>query len=198
MSVSNFKNVTIRSWAIGLGSSAACVLLCALLLGQQEATPQAGTQRLGESRAEADSASSGCIACHGQTDSASMHTTGTVRLGCTDCHGGDASVLPPSGAQKGSAGYDEAKKKAHPKPSIPELWRARGSANPVRPFTEWLKETQEYIKFVNPGDLRVAAETCGSAGCHVKEVRAVRTSMMTTGAMLWGAALYNNGGFPYK
>ena len=30
------------------------------------------------------------------------------------------------------------------------------------------------------------------------EVRNVRTSMMTTGAMLWQAALYNNGGAPYK
>ena len=68
----------------------------------------------------------------------------------------------------------------------------------MRPYTEWLKETKEYIQFVNPGDLRVAAQTCGSAGCHVKEVLAVRTSMMTTGAMLWEAALYNNGGFPLQ
>ena len=76
------------------------------------------------------------------------------------------------------------------------MWKS--SANPVRPWTEWLKETKEYIQFVNPGDLRVAPQTCGSAGCHVKEVFAVRTSMMTTGAMLWEAALYNNGGYPYK
>ena len=125
-----------------------------------------------------------------------MHTTGTVRLGCTDCHGGNASVMPPAGAQKGSAGYDEAKKKAHPKPSIPELWKS--SANPVRPYTEWLKETKEYIQFVNPGDLRVARRNLRLGRCHVKEVCAVRTSMMTTGAMLWEAALYNNGGYPYK
>ena len=58
------------------------------------------------------------------------------------------------------------------------MWSS--SANPVRPFTEWLKETKEYIQFVNPGDLRVAEQTCGSAGCHAKEVLAVRTSMMTT------------------
>jgi hypothetical protein len=189
MSVSNFKN--LRSLAVGIAASVACALLCALLLAQQS-----GQSRLGESQEEADRNSTGCVACHGQTDSASMHTTGTVRLGCTDCHGGNAGVMPPTGAQKGSAGYDEAKKKAHPKPSIPDLWRS--SANPVRPYTEWLKETKEYIQFVNPGDLRVAPQTCGSAGCHTKEVFAVRTSMMTTGAMLWEAALYNNGGFPYK
>ena len=106
-------------------------VLCALLLGQSQSgqSPQ-GTARLGESREEADRNSTGCIACHGQTDSASMHTTGTVRLGCADCHGGNVDVLPPAGAQKGSAAYDEAKKKAHPKPSIPGMWQS--SANPVR------------------------------------------------------------------
>ncbi len=60
---------------------------------------------------------------------------------------------------------------------------------PERVFTDWLKESYEYIKFVNPGDLRVAPETCGSAGCHASETRAVSTSMMTHSGMLWGAAL---------
>ena len=143
--------MTTRSVAIALSVERRLRALCALLLGQQPSSQS----RLGESQEEADRNSTGCVACHGQTDSASMHTTGTVRLGCTDCHGGNADVMPPAGAQKGSAGYDEAKKKAHPKPSIPDLWRS--SANPVRPFTEWLKETKEYIQFVNPGDLRVAA-----------------------------------------
>src|SRR5215469_2929737 len=150
----------------------------------------------GQSQSDATAMSSGCVSCHGQTDSATMHPTGTVHLACIDCHGGNAGAMPPAGAKKGDAGYDDAKKKAHPKPSLPELWRS--SANPVRPYTQWLKETKEYIQFVNPGDLRVARETCGSAGCHAKEVFNVRTSMMTTGAMLWEAALYNNGAFPYK
>ena len=59
-------------------------------------------------------------------------------------------------------------------------------------------KSYEYVRFVNPGDLRVAAETCGTAGCHAPEVMKVKTSMMTHGAMLWGAALYNNGSFPLK
>jgi hypothetical protein len=105
-------------------------------------------------------------------------------------------VQPPSGTKSGEAQYDQAKKQAHPKPRNPGMWKT--SANPVRPFTDWLKESKEYIKFVNPGDLRVAEETCGSSGCHAREVRAVQTSMMTHGAMLWQAALYNNGAFPYK
>ena len=74
------------------------------------------------------------------------------------------------------------------------MWKS--SANPIRPYTNWLKESKEYIQFVNPGDLRVAEETCGTAGCHAREVRAVQTSMMTHGAMLWQAALYTNGALP--
>ena len=43
---------------------------------------------------------------------------------------------------------------------------AKTSANPVRAYTNWLKEDADYIKFVNPGDLRVAEQTCGRSGCH--------------------------------
>ncbi len=136
----------------------------------------------------------GCVSCHGLTDSPSMHTTGTVSLTCVYCHGGNATIAMPANTKPGSPTYDAAKKRAHPQPKLPQLWRS--SANPVRPFADWLKESAEYIRFVNPGDLRVASETCGK--CHAKEVRAVSTSMMTHGAMLWQAALYNNGAFPYK
>ncbi len=176
-------------WAI-LGAGA-LALVCTLLMAQQATSPL-----LRQTDQDAKGKSTGCVACHGQTDSPSMHTTGTIRLGCTDCHGGKADVMPPAGAQKGSAEYDQAKIQAHPKPSIPDLWKS--SANPVRPYMEWLRESKEYIQFVNPGDLRVAAQTCGSSGCHPREVVAVRTSMMTHGAMLWEAALYNNGAYPYK
>ncbi len=119
-----------------------------------------------------------------------MHTTGTVQLSCVDCHGGNASIQKPAGQFE----YTAAKLRAHPKPKYPKLFPT--SANPVRPYTDWLKESAEYIRFVNPGDLRVVNDTCGK--CHIKEVRAVQTSMMTHGGMLWGAALYNNGAFPYK
>ncbi len=171
------------------GVSAA--FLCTYLVAQQS-----DRTRLLQSQEQADSKSTGCVSCHGLTDSPSMHTTGTVRLGCTDCHGGDAAIQPPSGTKSGDAPYEQAKKKAHPQPRIASMWKS--SANPIRPYTNWLKESKEYIQFVNPGDLRVAEETCGTAGCHAREVRAVQTSMMTHGAMLWQAALYNNGAYPYK
>jgi hypothetical protein len=125
-----------------------------------------------------------------------MHPTGTVRLACVDCHGGDATVILPSGAHPGAAEYEQLKNRAHPQPTDSAL--AGVSANPPRLYTEWLRENYAYVRFVNPGDLRVAAETCGSNGCHASEVLKVKTSMMTHGGMLWGAALYNNGSFPLK
>ena len=148
----------------------------------------------GQTAAEADAKSAGCISCHTSTDEATMHPTGTVRLGCVDCHGGDPSVRSAPGLTAADAAYQVARQNAHPKPRTPFLWQT--AANPVRAYTEWLRESPEYVQFVNPGDLRVADRTCG--GCHASEVQRVRTSMMTHGAMLWGAALYNNGAYPDK
>src|SRR5262249_55238010 len=56
----------------------------------------------------------------------------------------------------------------------------------------------DYVRFVNPGDLRVNHISCGTANCHPKIVQENRKSMMTHGCMLWGAALYNNGSVPNK
>ncbi|MGB7174265.1 MAG: hypothetical protein WBD23_12020, partial [Candidatus Acidiferrales bacterium] len=151
---------------------------------------------IGQTQADADKKSAGCVSCHAGVDEPTMHTTGTVRLGCVDCHTGDASVIAPAGSKPGSAEYESAKAKAHPRPSLPWLWKS--SANPLRAYTDWLRENPDYIQFVNPGDLRVADKTCGRSGCHAQEVYSVRTSMMATGGILWGAALYNNGSFPLK
>jgi len=151
---------------------------------------------MGQTPADAERKSAGCISCHTQTDQPTMHATGTVLLGCADCHGGNANIRIVAGVASASSEYEQAKRQAHPQPRDPR-WANR-SANPERAYTEWLKESSEYIRFVNPGDLRVAAETCGSAGCHASEVRNVATGMMTTGGLLWGAALYNNGAYPHK
>src|ERR1700675_4546371 len=148
----------------GIGVSLCVVMLCTLLMAQQRSeapppsAPPANNERplnnptrLGQLQEEADAKSTGCVACHGQTDSPTMHTTNTLRLGCTDFKGGDPNAQPPAGAQPNSAGYDQAKKQAHPKPKLAGMWR--GSANPVRPYVDWMKESKEYIRFVNPGDL---------------------------------------------
>jgi hypothetical protein len=187
------------------------VLVCAALavidLGKTAASERAAesstqaaaeetSSGLGDSLEEAQQRSFGCVSCHNPMDSATMHTTGTVRLGCSDCHGGNAQIALPAGVAPGSARYSDVISQAHPRPRFAE--NARTSANPVRAYTKWLTEDADYIKFVNPGDLRVAEQTCGRSGCHTSEVQRVRTSMMTHGAMLWGAALYNNGAVPLK
>jgi hypothetical protein len=180
----------------------AASLFLAVLAGRMPVAPLraadqiAGPGLMSQPQADADRRSAGCISCHTQTDEPTMHATGTVRLGCTDCHGGNADVHIPAGVAAGSPEYDQMKRQAHPQPRDSEL--VNRSANPERAYTQWLKESPEYIRFVNPGDLRVAAETCGTASCHASEVRNVSTSMMTTGGMLWGAALYNNSGYPHK
>jgi hypothetical protein len=176
----------------------ASALLC---LGGARAANSAPAQTgedvlLLQSQADADRKSAGCLTCHTSTDSPTMHTTGTVRLGCTDCHGGNSEARVAPDSLKNSAAYAEAKRQAHPQPSNSK--DAHSSANPERAYTGWLRESWDYIRFVNPGDLRVAEKTCGTSGCHAAEVRKVQTSMMTHGAMLWGAALYNNGAFPLK
>ncbi len=120
----------------------------------------------------------GCVTCHQNVGD--MHDSPNVKLGCVDCHGGNANCLD--------------KERAHVQPSFPNSWPTSG--NPVRSYTLLNHESPEFIRFVNPGDLRVAQIACGS--CHAREVLEVKKSMMTHGCMLWGAALYNNGAVPLK
>ncbi|MFC0102911.1 hypothetical protein [Sphingopyxis terrae] len=151
-----------------------------------------------QSEADVEAKSKGCYSCHTQTDRPSMHATPAVRLGCTDCHGGDSQS--PAAFGRPELGYDNpynlaAMKLAHPQPTLPGAWGGT-SANPKRSYTLLNKEAPEYIRFVNPSDYRVAREACGS--CHLEIIEATERSLMSTGAMLWGGAAYNNGIVPYK
>src|SRR6202020_289881 len=47
-----------------------------------------------------------------------------------------------------------------------------------------------------PSDYRVVHYPCGA--CHDAEIKATQRSLMSTGAMLWGGAAYNNGILPFK
>jgi hypothetical protein len=176
--------VALVAWAVALAVSSTHPAL-------SSGVPQATTT---DTPGEAQAASAGCVTCHTKTDEATMHPSGTVTLGCATCHGGDPKVSVAAGLDVESKAYRDAKKQAHPQARVSDLWKT--AANPERAYTAWLDESPEYIQFVNPGDLRVADRTCGR--CHAAEVRNVRTSMMTTGAMLAQAALYNNGSAPYK
>src|SRR3546814_10166531 len=84
----------------------ACLLLSgAILVGQINASegekpvardysrviapPAPARQTVAEMMAKSE----GCNSCHVRTDAPTMHVTPAVRLGCTDCHGGDVSVV---------------------------------------------------------------------------------------------------------
>ncbi|MCB2106315.1 MAG: hypothetical protein KDE14_01385 [Rhodobacteraceae bacterium] len=149
-----------------------------------------------QSQANADNKSAGCVSCHVETDQKTMHSVPGVVLGCTDCHGGDASVVVPSGAEREDAGYRVALDKAHVQPLFPESWHYPHSRNPERTYTLLNRESPEFIRFVNPGDYRIAREACGA--CHLEIIQAAERSMMSTGSMLWGGATYNNGILPFK
>ena len=140
----------------------------------------------------------GCVACHGLIEP--MHKYGTtetlekikdgkdaVGLSCTACHGGNPVA--------------RAKEEAHVRPQFPREWQREGKysgANPERSNTLLVRESWEFVRFVNPGDLRVVGKTCAGSACHDVESKNVSRSMMTHGAMLWAAALYNNGSFHLK
>src|SRR5262245_49785448 len=122
----------------------------------------------------------GCVICHTGNDS--MHFDGDEELdiGCVDCHGGDFRETTD-------------KEKAHVQP---RFLKPEDTKNHTRLNAVWNKESDEYIRFVNPGDFRAADAACGK--CHEREVIWAKKSMMTHGGMLWGAALYNNGAYPMK
>jgi hypothetical protein len=146
--------------------------------------------------AAASPVSSGCMSCHTSTDSASGHESTAVTISCVTCHGGNDTIRAPQGSSPGKSAYEKAKRQAHVLPKFPGRWKS--SANPELTVTLLQQERREFVRFINPGDLRVAREACGTEKCHPREVRDVGTSMMRHGAMLWGSALYNNGAYPRK
>ncbi len=148
---------------------------------------------------DADRKSSGCVTCHTTTDRHTMHANPGVVLGCTDCHGGDFKVVRPENTEYRGSGkeqYTAAMNRAHISPRFPKAWNFPSSANPEISYTLLNREAKEFIRFINPGDLRVARDACGA--CHLETVQAVERSLMSTSAMLWGGAAYNNGILPFK
>src|SRR3990167_688536 len=149
-----------------------------------------------QASAEMDAKSAGCLSCHTATDQSSMHASEGVKLGCVDCHGGNAAVNRSLNDQPGSDAYTRALNDAHVQPLFPHAWNFPSSANPERTYTLLNQESPEFIRFINPSDYRGGEEACGA--CHMPVIEATRRSLMSTGAMLWGGAAYNNGILPFK
>ncbi len=150
----------------------------------------------GQTLAQVSAKSDGCYSCHVRTDAPTMHESPAVQLGCTDCHGGDATVMGNSDLPHDHADYVAARERAHVLPKYPESWHYPSSANPKQSYALLNREAPEFIRFVNPSDYRVAREACGA--CHLDTIEAGERSLMATGAMFFGGAAYNNGIVPFK
>ena len=152
--------------------------------------PAPGAKRSAE---EITMANATCVACHTGSDSHTMHES-DQGISCVDCHGGKNDVQVPGGIAKDDRNYARLQDEAHVHPKLKDLWKT--SANPKIAGPRSMHESVDFIRFINPGDLRVANVACGA--CHAQEVKHVTTSMMAHGAMLWSAALYNNGSINRK
>ena len=140
----------------------------------------------------------GCVKCHNNIEPMHRYNArGDVfdkldegkdaqGLTCTACHGGNPAATT--------------QRDAHVQPKFPKEWGCKNgecsSRNPERTNTLLNRESSEFVRFVNPGDFRVVTQSCGE--CHTDENQKASRGMMVHGAMLWGAALYNNGSFPVK
>lgn len=149
-----------------------------------------------QSDSDVDAKSAGCVSCHTDTDAQNMHVSESVKLGCVDCHGGspDVTFSGKSGANLSNLTYKSKMQEAHVLPRYPDAWPT--SRNPERTYTLLNKESPEFVRFINPSDLRIADETCGA--CHQEIVEASTRSLHSSNAMFWGGASYNNGVLPYK
>jgi len=91
--------------------------------------------------------SEGCVSCHTESDAKTMHVSTAVRLGCTDCHGGNASIFNPleGGIPHGNddPGFSAAREKAHVLPKYPGAWHYPHAANPERTYTLLNREANE-------------------------------------------------------
>lgn len=159
-------------------------------------SPKSQTPEMAKAKSE------GCMTCHTETDRHTMHSNPGVILGCVDCHGGDATTrwhgqytLANANAHDTSdPAYRKTMEKAHILPRDVGMWGR--SRNPQISYARLNKEHPAFIRFMNPGDLRVAREACGA--CHLPIIQAQERSLMSTSAMLWGGASYNNGILPFK
>ncbi len=131
---------------------------------------------------------SGCLSCH-RPLKANGRAHGIERahplvkgreLTCVMCHGGDAKARKQS--------------KAHVSPG-------RNATAFLRNLTigELDSVDKAYLRFVNPGDFRVAKDTCGRSDCHQSIFDKIKTNPMSTfsgelGVARYRAGIQNSGG----
>src|ERR1700689_3184667 len=96
------------------GKRAAVCALCIiselffwLMAGINGHSPTQQDRLVRQTQAEVDHKNAGCVSCHASTDEPTMHPTRTVRLACTDCHGGDSTATLSSVTSLNSSEHEE-------------------------------------------------------------------------------------------
>ena len=85
---------------------------------------------------------------------------------CIDCHGGNDVPGIPAKLAKGDPQFEHFKHLAHVEQSRPDIWVKDSARNPEVLGGKSLLENVDYIRFVNPGDLRAAQASCGALSQH--------------------------------
>ncbi len=120
----------------------------------------------------------GCLSCHQGVERAHGPI---AENDCVTCHGGDPEASTKAGAHI----------------PVPENWVAvRGDGLPPAPhgFIRDFAPDQldaidpDYVRFINPGDIRVLDRTCGV--CHPEHADNIRSSVMTTNVGHYYPTLY--------
>ncbi len=108
---------------------------------------------------------SSCAVCHSPRPATGGEPHGIVdahpghELSCVDCHGGDSTSYSQDTAHV-----------QPPEEGMQLRFLTAGELDELDP---------EYLRFVNPGDLRVAPQACGQSDCHGDIVDRVSRSVMT-------------------
>ena len=143
-----FDSKPIISVNRGFGLWALCLGMTLLAIPVSETFSAGGYEKVERAHVRAPDApasqtaeqmaakSDGCESCHTTTDQKTMHANPAVKLGCTDCHGGDAGVYRPEGTETvEQAAYFAAMEQAHVLPNYPEAWHYPHTANPEQSYT---------------------------------------------------------------
>lgn len=116
-------------------------------------------------RPDVEAEEAGCIGCHRPLNEEGERVGieeahPAASLSCIDCHGGNVAA--------------STKNSAHVSPA--------GGAEFLRNLSsdELDNVDRDYLRFINPGDFRVAAQSCGPMGCHPEHVANTPLSSMST------------------
>jgi len=94
------------------------------------------------------------MSCSHNDDSLTMHTKPGRTLGCADCHGGNAKVVPRWSRAAGERTELTAAPSTlrHIQPRYPEEWNYPSSVKPHALTPCLNREIAEFIRFLNPSD----------------------------------------------